>query len=105
MLVELWTCRMILLQGTPDSLDGVRGFYCRVGGLPKKAALYFCREGCSVLFRTERAVCVSIDCYNPPMSRHLELEVCIMWYRIESCKCGSPEQCMVATAKWDYVED
>ena len=53
LLVELWTCRMILLQGTPDSLDGVRGLYRRVGGLPKKGALYFCYEGHSVLLRTE----------------------------------------------------
>ena len=65
LLVELWTCRTILLQGTPDSLDGVQGPYCHIGGLPKKAALYFCYEGRSVLLRTERALCVSIYCEVP----------------------------------------
>ena len=54
LLGELWTCRTILLQGTPDSLDGVRGLYRRIGDLPKKAALYFCCEGRGVLLRTER---------------------------------------------------
>ena len=60
LLVELWACRTILLQGTPDSLDGVRELYRRIGGLPKKAALYFCCEGRSVLLCTERVFCVSI---------------------------------------------
>ena len=105
LLGELWTCRTILLQGTPDSLDGVRGLYRRIGGLPKKAALYFCCEGRSVLLRTERALCVSINCYNPARSWHFELEVCIMRYRIESGKCGSSEQCVIATAEGDDIED
>ena len=105
LLGKLWTCRMILLQGTPDSLDGVRGFYCRVGGLPKKAALYFCCEGCSVLLRTKRAFCVSIDCYNPARTWHLELKVCVVRYRIALGECSSLEQCVIATAEWDYVED
>ena len=104
LLVELWTCRTILLQSTPDSLDGVRGLYYRVGSLPKKVALYFCCEGHSVLLRTERAVCVSIDYNNPARSWHLEHDVCVVWYRIESSECGSSKQCMIATAKRDDVE-
>ena len=76
LLGELWTCQTILLQGTPDSLDGVRGLYHRIGGLPQKAALYFCCEGRSVLLRAERVLCVSINCDDPPRSWHLELEVC-----------------------------
>ena len=40
LLVKLWTCQMILLRGTPDSLDGVRVLHRRIGCLPKKAALY-----------------------------------------------------------------
>ena len=58
-----------------------------------------------MLLRAERALCVSIDCDDPPRSWHLELEICIVWYRIESGKCGSPEQCMLATAERDYIED
>ena len=65
---------------------------------------FFC-EGRSVLLRAERALFVSIDCDDPPRSWHLELEICIMQYRNESHKCGSPEQCKVATAERDYVED
>ena len=67
--------------------------------------MYFRREGRSVLLRVERAVCVSIYCYNPARSCHLELEVCIVWYRIESSKCGSSEQCVVTTTERDDIED
>ena len=105
LLGELWTGRMILLQSTSDSLGSVRGLYCRIRGLPKKAALYFCYESHSVLLRTEGALCVSIDCYNPARSGHLELEVGIVRHRIESDECGLSEQCMIATAEGDDVED
>ena len=105
LLGELLTCREILLQGTPDSLEGVQGLFRRIGGLPQKAALHFCCKGSGVLLGTEGALRVSINCDDPLRSWHLELEVCIMRYRIESCKCGSPEQCMIATAERDYIED
>ena len=104
-LCELGTCQAVLLQITPGALDGVPVFNHRTIGLPEEAALCFCCEGCSVLLRVERALCVSIDSDDPPRSWHLELEVCIMQYRIESRKCSSPEQCMIATAEWDYIED
>ena len=58
-----------------------------------------------MLLRAERAFCVSIDCYNPTRSWHFELEVCIMRYHIESGKCGSSEQCVIAAAKGDDIED
>ena len=96
---------MILLQSTSNSLDGVQRLYCRIGGLPKKAAMYFCCEGRSVLLRMEGELCVSIDCYNPARSSHLELEVGIMRHRIESGECGLSEQCMIATAEGDDIED
>ena len=67
--------------------------------------MHFCYEGRSVLLRTERALCVSIDCDDPPRSWHLEHEICIVWYYVESRECGSPEQCMIATAERDYIED
>ena len=89
LLIELLACLTVLLRGTPDSLDGVRGCCCRIGCLSKEAALYFCREGCSVLFRTEGAICVSVDCYNPTRSWHLELKVCIVRHCVESSKGGS----------------
>ena len=62
-------------------------------------------EGRSVLLRSERALCVSVNCNDPLRSWHLELEVCIMRYRIESRKCGSPEQSMITTAERDYIKD
>lgn len=105
LLGELWTGRMILLQSTTDSLDGVRGLYCRIGGLPKEAALYFCCEGRSVLLCTEGALCVSNGCYNPVRSGHLELEVGIVRHRIASTECGSFDQCMIATMEGDDIKD
>ena len=83
LLGELLTGRMILLQSTTVSLDGVRELYCRIDGLPEEAALYFCCEGRSVLLRTEGALCVSIDCYNTAWYGHLKLEIDIMQDCIE----------------------
>ena len=89
LLIELQECQTVLLWGAPDSLDGVRGCCCRIASLSKNVALYFGRKGRSMFFHTEGAVCVSVDCYNPVRSWHFELEVCIVWYRIESSKCSS----------------
>ena len=61
--------------------------------------------GCSVLLRSERALCISIDCDDPPRSWPLELEICIMRYHIEFSECGSSEQCVIAAAEGDDVED
>ena len=58
-----------------------------------------------MFFRTKRVVHISIDCNDPARAWHLELEVCIVWYRIESSECGSSEQCVVTTTEWDYVKD
>ena len=66
--------------------------------------MYFYREGCSMLFCTERAVQVSVYYYYPARTWHLKLEVCIMWYRIEYSECGSSEQCMVTTSERDDIE-
>ena len=65
---------------------------------------FYC-EGRSVLLRAERVLCVSIDCDDPPRSWHLELEICIVRYCVESRERGSPEQFMITTAERDYVED
>ena len=62
LLVALLACLAILLQGTLDSLDDVRGCCRRIGGLSEEAALYFHHEGCSMLFCSERAVHVFVDC-------------------------------------------
>ena len=67
--------------------------------------MYFRREGCSMLFCTERAVHISVDCYDPARSWHLELEVCIVWYRIGSSECGSSKQCVITTMERDDIED
>ena len=40
-----------------------------------------------------------------PRGPGIELEVCIMRYRIEFGECGSSEQCMIATAEGDDIED
>ena len=53
----------------------------------------------------EGALRVSIDCYDTARSRQLELEVGVVWHRIESSECGSSEQCVIATTEWDDNED
>ena len=58
-----------------------------------------------MLLRSERAFGVSIDRNDSSRAWHLELKVCVVRYRIEFCKSGLPEQCVIATAERDYVED
>ena len=70
-----------------------------------EAALYFCCQSCGVLLGMEGALRVSIDCYDTAWSGHLEFEISIVWHRIESGKCSSSKQCVIATAEGDDVED
>ena len=67
--------------------------------------MYFRREGRRMLLRSERAFSVSIDRDYSLGACHFELEVCVVRHHIELCKCGSSEQCVIAAAEWDYVED
>ena len=67
--------------------------------------MYFRSKGRRVLLRSERAFGVSIDRNYSSRAWHLELKVCVMRYHIKLSECGSPEQCVIATAKRDYVED
>ena len=48
---------------------------------------------------------VSIYCYDTAWSRHLELEISIVWHHIESSKCSSSEQRVIATAEGDDIKD
>ena len=91
MLVELLTSWAVLLQSSPDSFDSVREHGRRIKVLPEKATLCFCREGGGVLLGMEGAFRVSIDCYDTAWSGHLELEISVVWHRIESSECGSSE--------------
>ena len=67
--------------------------------------MYFRCKGRRVLLRSEGAFSVSIDHNYCSRAWHLELKVCVVRYRIELRECGSPEQCVITTAKRDYVED
>ena len=67
--------------------------------------MYFRHEGRCMLLRSERLLGVPIDRDDASRAWHLELEVCVVRHRIELCKCGSSEQCVIATAERDYVED
>ena len=58
-----------------------------------------------MLLGTEGAFRVSIDCYDTAWSGHLEFEINIVWHRIGSSKCSSSEQCVIATAEGDDIED
>ena len=90
LLGELWTCHTVLLSSSSDSFDGVRGLYCRIEGLPKKAALYFCYKGRGVLLRTEGTLHIPVGCYNTAGSGHLELEVSIMRHRLNRANAVRP---------------
>ena len=58
-----------------------------------------------MFLRSEGAFRVSIDRDDSSRAWHLELKVCVVRYRIELGECGSPEQYVITTAEWDYVED
>ena len=57
-----------------------------------------------MLHGAEGAFRVSINCYDAAWSGHLELEISIVWHRVESSKHGSSEQCMIITAERDDVK-
>ena len=57
-----------------------------------------------MLLGTDGAFCISIECYDATWSGHLELEVSVVWHRVESSKRGSSQQCVIATAKGDDIE-
>ena len=105
LLIELLASWTILPQSSPDSFDSVREYGRRIKVLLVKAALYLCYQGSGVLLGTEGALRVSIDYYDTAWSRHLELEISIVQYRIESGKRGSSEQCVIATTEGDDVKD
>ena len=58
-----------------------------------------------MLLGTEGAFRVSIDCYGAVWTGHLELEISVVWHRIESSECCSSEQCVIATTEGDNTED
>ena len=58
-----------------------------------------------MLFCTEGAFRISIDLYDTAWTGHLELDISIVWYCVESSKHSSSEQCVIAAAGWDDVED
>ena len=58
-----------------------------------------------MLFCTEGVFCISVDCYDAAWTGHLELEISIVWYCVESSKRSSSEQCVIAAAEGDDIED
>ena len=58
-----------------------------------------------MLLCSEGAFRIAIDCYDAAWTGHLELEICVVQYRIELCKCGSSEQRVIAVAEGDDIED
>ena len=57
-----------------------------------------------MLFCTEGAFRISIDRYDTAWTG-LELEISIVWYCVESSKHSSSEQCVIAAAEGDDIED
>ena len=105
LLIDLLTSRAILLQCSPDPLNNVQGLGSQIMVLLEKAALYLCCQGSCVLLYTKGVLRVSIDCYDAAWTGHLELDISIVWYHVESCKHGSSEQCVVAAAEGDNIEE
>ena len=58
-----------------------------------------------MIFCMEGAFRISIDRYDAAWTGHLKLEISIVWYCIESGKCDSSEQCVIATAEGDDIKD
>ena len=58
-----------------------------------------------MFFSTEGALHISIDCNNATGSRHLKLHISIVRDCIKAGESSSSEQCVIATAERDYVED
>ena len=58
-----------------------------------------------MLFCTEGAFRISIDCYDAAWTGHLELEISIVQYCVESSERGSFEQCVIAVAEGDDIKD
>ena len=104
-LVELLTSWTVLLQSSSDSFDGARELGRQIKILLDKVALYFHYKGRGVLLSTEGEFRVSIDCYDTAWSGHIEFEISIVWHHIESSKCSSSEQCVIATTEGDDVKD
>ena len=105
LLIELPTSWTVLPQSSPDSFDSVREHGRRIKVLLVKAALYLCCQSGGVLLSTEGALCVSIDSYDTAWSGHLKFEISIVRHRVESGKRGSSEQCVIAAAEGDDIED
>ena len=105
MLIQLWDCRAVSMRNWLALCNRVRRLNSRQGVRLEKAALYFRCQGRGVLLGKDGAFHDSIDCYDTTWSGHLEFEIGIVRHRIETCKCGSSEQCMLATAEGDDVKD
>ena len=58
-----------------------------------------------MFLRSEGVFSVSVDRDDSSTAWHLELEMSIVWHRIESRKCSLSKQCVIATADGDDVED
>ena len=58
-----------------------------------------------MLLCTEGAFRVSIYYNDTTWTGHLELEISVVWHCVESSKRGSSEQCVIAAAEGDDIED
>ena len=105
LLIKLLTSRAVLLQCSLEPLNDVQRLDSRTMMLLEKAALYFCCQGGGVLLCSEGAFHIDIDCYDATWTGHLEIEISIVWHCIESSKFGSSEQCVIAAAEGDDIED
>ena len=57
-----------------------------------------------MLLSTEGALHVSIYCSDAAWTGHLELQIGVVWDRIEAGEGGSSVQCVIADAERDDIE-
>ena len=69
------------------------------------AALYIGRDGRGMLLSTKGALHVSFDCNDATWTGHLELQIGVVWDRVEAGESSSSEQCVIAAMEGDDVED
>ena len=89
----------------PNSFVDLTGLYVRFGCLPTVLIMEFGRQGQCMLLSLEGTLCVAVDGDDPLGTRHLELEVCVMWDGIKASERCTAEQGMIATAERYNVED
>ena len=89
----------------PSSLPSLGCLYGRCRHLSIIGVMEFGRQGQRMFLSSEGALCVAIDCNDPPRAGHLELEVSVVRDGVKASECCTAKQGMIAIAERYDVED